>query len=144
MDSLSGGSGKGGTEREVSRKTARYLHTAIGVQQFPPGVSNNSLRIHCAVNPLAKTPLYESRSQNLNCATFNTRLCCTVFRVCCIAPPRSARYHLANPCHSSPQLPRAHRTLRNRLTLRFADLNRSALRSKRVEGACTTTARWLL
>src|SRR5215813_4696915 len=47
-------------------ETARYLHTAVGVQQCPPRVSNNSLRIHCAVNPLAKTPLYEGRSQNLN------------------------------------------------------------------------------
>ena len=58
---------------------ARYVHTAVGVQQFLPGVSNNSLRIHCAVNPLAKTPLYESRSQNLRCGTCNARLCCAVF-----------------------------------------------------------------
>ena len=40
---------------------ARYLHTAVGVQQFPPGVSNNSLRIHCAVNPIAK-PLLIART----------------------------------------------------------------------------------
>src|SRR5215510_15616752 len=58
---------------------ARYWHTAVGVQQFPPGVSNNSLRIHCAVKTLAKTPLYESRSQNLCCATCNLWLCCAVF-----------------------------------------------------------------
>ena len=56
-------------------ENARYLHMAVGVQQFLPRVSNNSLRIHCAVNPLAKTPLYESRSQNLNCATFLAYLC---------------------------------------------------------------------
>ena len=42
-------------------KNARYLHTAVGVQQFPPGVSNNSLRIHCAVNPIAK-PLLIART----------------------------------------------------------------------------------
>ena len=42
-------------------ENARYLHTAVGVQQFPPGVSNNSLRIHCAVNPIAK-PLLIART----------------------------------------------------------------------------------
>jgi hypothetical protein len=62
---------------------ARYLHTAVGVQQFLRRVSNNSLRIHCAVNPLAKAPLYESRSRNLHCATSDTRLCCAVFPFVC-------------------------------------------------------------
>ena len=44
---------------------ARYLHTAVGVQQFPPGVSNNSLRIHCAVNSLAK-PLLIARTAEVS------------------------------------------------------------------------------
>ena len=46
--------------------SARYLHTAVGVQQFPPGVSNNSLRIHCAVNPIAKPLLIARTAQPYN------------------------------------------------------------------------------